>query len=218
MSRKFVCLYFILAISLFFSSLAYAADVASSETTESNDWAIILQDATRYLQGEGKTPALTEGYLSLVQQVRSRAHEAKTSYQQELIQSEKLLNAIGPPPAKDNPPEAKEIADKRERYKRHVTSARARIAEADLAIVRAAELEESFSRERFERLLGEIYRRTPIPIASGVLAKGVPEIAVEVRRILHSPRDWFAKLPPEVGGAAVLFWVWFLGGEYGGAF
>ena len=204
MSRKFVCLYFILAISLFFSSLAYAADVASSETTESNDWAIILQDATRYLQGEGKTPALTEGYLSLVQQVRSRAHEAKTSYQQELIQSEKLLNAIGPPPAKDNPPEAKEIADKRERYKRHVTSARARIAEADLAIVRAAELEESFSRERFERLLGEIYRRTPIPIASGVLAKGVPEIAVEVRRILHSPRDWFAKLPPEVGGAAVV--------------
>lgn len=203
MSRKKVCLYFILVISLFLSCAAYAAEVASSETTESNDWTIILQDAARYLQGEGKTPTLTQGYLSLVRQVRSRAHDVKTSYQQELLQSEKLLNAIGPPPGKDSPPEASEIADRRERYKRQVTTARARIAEADLAIVRAAELEESFSRERFERLLGEIYRRTPIPIAPGVLAKGVPEITAEVRRILLSPGDWFAKLPPGIGGAAV---------------
>ncbi len=203
MSRKKVCLYSILVILFFLSSLAYVADVASSETTESNDWAIVLQDATRYIQGEGKTPTLTQGYLSLVRQVRSRAYDVKTRSQQVLLQSEKLLNAIGPPPGKDSPPEASEIADKRERYKRQVTTARARIAEADLAIVRAAELEESFSRERFERLLGEIYRRTPIPIAPGVLAKGVPAIAVEVRSILRSPGDWFAKLPPGIGATAV---------------
>ena len=203
MSRKMVCFNFILFVSLFLSSLAYTADVASSETTESNDWALVLQDATRYLQGEGKTPTLTQGYLSLVRQVRSRAYDVKTRSQQVLFQSEKLLNAIGPPPGKDSPPESSEIADKRERYKRQVTTARARIAEADLTIVRAAELEESFSRERFERLLGEIYRRTPIPIAPGVLAKGVPAIAVEVRSILRSPGDWFAKLPPGVGGTAV---------------
>ncbi len=203
MSRKKVCLYSILVILFFLSSLAYAADVGSSETTESNDWAIILQDATRYLQGEGKTPTLTQGYLSLVRQVRSRAYDVKTRSQQVLLQSEKLLNAIGPPPGKDSPPEASEIADKRERYKRQVTTARARIAEADLAIVRAADLEESFSRERFERFLGEIYRRTPIPIAPGVLVKGFSEITVEVRRILRSPGYWFVKLPPGIGGTAV---------------
>ena len=203
MSRKKVCLYSILVILFFFSSLAYTADVASSETTESNDWALVLQDATLYLQGNEKTPARTQGYMSLVRQVRSRAYDVKTRSQQVLLQSEKLLNAIGPPPGKDSPPEASEIADKRERYSRQVTTARARIAEADLAIVRAAELEESFSRERFERLLGEIYRRTPIPIAPGVLAKGVPEITTEVRRILRSPGDWFAKLPPGIDGTAV---------------
>ena len=203
MNRKKVCLYSILVILFFFSSLAYTADVVSSETTESNDWALVLQDANLYLQGNEKTPARTQGYMSLVRQVRSRAYDVKTKSQQVLLQSEKLLNAIGPPPGKDSPPEASEIADKRERYNRQVTTARARIAEADLAIVRAAELEESFSRERFERLLGEIYRRTPIPIAPGVLAKGVPEITIEVRRIFRSPGDWFAKLPPGIGGTAV---------------
>ena len=193
MSRKIGCLYFILLISLVLSTLAYTADVASSETTETKDWSIVLQDATRYLQGEGKTPALTQGYLSLVRQIRSRADDVKSGLQQELQQSEKLLEAIGPLPAKDSPPEAREIADKRERYNRQITAARARIAEADLAIVRAADLEESFSRERYERLFGEIYRRTPIPISPSVVAKGVPEIAVEFRRILLSPWDWLEK-------------------------
>ena len=204
MSRKIVCLYFIFVISLFLSSAAHAADVASIETAETEDWAIVLQDATQYLQSEGKTPTLTQGYLSLVRQVRSRAHKVKSRFQQELRQSEKFLDAIGPPPAKDSPPEAKEIAEKREKYNRQAAIARARIAEADLAIIRATELEETLSRERLERFLGDMSRRTPIPIAPGVLAKGVPEIATEVRRILRSPFDWFAKLPPRVGGTAVL--------------
>ena len=204
MSRKKICFYFILVILLFLSSPAFSADVASSETTEPNDWAIVLQDATRYLQSDEKTPTLTQGYLSLVRQVRSRAHDVKASYQQELLQSEKLLKAIGPPPGKDSPPEAREIAARRERYNRQVTVARARIAEADLAVIRAAELEETLSKERLERFLGDMSRRTPIPIAPGVLAKGFPEIATEVRRILRSPLDWFAKLPPGVGGGAVL--------------
>ena len=198
MSRKMVCLYFIV-VSFYLPALAFAADVASSDTTESKDWAIVLQDATRYLQSEGKTQALTQGYISLVRQIRSRAYDNKTRFQQELDQSEKLLKAIGPPPAKDGPAEATEIAGKREQYNRQITAARARIAEADLAIVRAAGLEETFSRLRFERLLEEVHRRTPIPVSPGVLIKGVPEIAAEVRRILYSPLGWLAILPPDVG-------------------
>ena len=203
MKRRIYELFFILAISLLVYPLAHAEKIPLNETTEARDWAIVLQDATRYLQSEEKTPSLTQGYLSLVRQIRSRVYDVKIRFQQNLRQSEKLLQAIGPPPPKDSPPEAREIADKRERYNRQITAARARIAEADLAIVRASGLEESLSRERIERLLGEIYRRTPIPISPGVLAKGVPEIVVEVRRILRSPWDWFAKLPPGVDGAAV---------------
>ena len=204
MSRKMVCLYFVFMFSFFLSPVTHAADVASSETTESKDWAIVLQDATRYLRSDGKTQALTQGYLSLVRQIRSRAYDIKTRFQQELDQSEKLLKAIGPPPAKDGPPEATEIADKREQYNRQITAARARISEADLAIVRATGLEETFSRQRFDRLLEEVYRRTPIPVSPGVIVKGVPEIAAEVRSILYSPLDWLAILPPSVGVQSVL--------------
>ena len=203
MNCKIVCLYFVLVISIFLSSVAHSADAASSETIETEDWAIVLRDATLYLQGNEKNPARTQGYLSLVRQVRSRADKAKAKFQKDLELSGKLLRTIGPPPTKGSPPEPREIADKRERYNRQITVARARIAEADLAIIRAAELEESFSREKLERLLGEFYRRTPIPISPSVLAKGVPEIAAEVRRILRSPLDWVAKLPPGVGGTAV---------------
>ena len=204
MSRKIVCLYFVLVISLLVLPLAHAEEVSLDETTEVRDWAIVLREATLYLKGDEKTPALTQGYLSLLRQILSRAGDVKTRSQKELQHSEKILKAIGPSPVKDNPPEAREIADKRERYNRQITAARARIVEADLAIVRAAQLEESFSRQRFERLLGELYRRTPIPISPGVLIKGVPEIAAEVRRILRSPFDLLAKLPSGVGVQTVL--------------
>ena len=204
MSRKIVCHFFIFVISLFLSSAAYAADVASIETAETEDWAIVLRDTALYLEGNEKNPARTQGYLVLVRQVRSRADKAKANFQKDLQQSERLLRAIGPPPAKGGPPEAREIAEKREMYNRQAVVARARMADADLAIIRATELEETLSRERLERFLGDMSRRTPIPIAPGVLAKGVPEIAAEVRRILGSPFDWFAKLPPGVSGTAVL--------------
>ena len=204
MSRKIGCLYFILMTSLFFSSVAHAANITSSETTEVKDWAIVLREATLYATGGEKTPGLTQGYLSLVRQIRTRADNAKTKFQNDLRLSEKLLKAIGPLPIKGSPPEAKEIADKRERYNRQITTTRARIAEADSTIVHATELEEILSRQRFERLLGEVYRRTPIPISPGVFIKGVSEIAAEVRRILLSPFDWLAKLPPAVGGSAAL--------------
>ena len=204
MSRKKVCLYFILFVSLFLSSLAYAADAASSQTTESNDWAIVLRDAALYLQGNEKPPARTQGYMSLVRQVRLRAENTKAKFQKDLELSEKLLRTIGPPPTKGDPPEPREIADRRERYNRQIATARGRIAEADLAIIRATELEDTLSREKLTRLFGDMSRRTPIPIAPGVLTKGAPEIAAEVRRILRSPLDWTAKLPPGVGGSAVL--------------
>ncbi|MDE0332562.1 MAG: mechanosensitive ion channel [Nitrospinae bacterium] len=204
MSRRLVCLYFVLVISLFLSSVTLAVDVASIETAETKDWAIVLRDANLYLQGKEKTPARTQGYLSLVRQVRSRADSAKLGFQKDLQLSERLLRAIGPPPAKDSSPEAREIAEKREKYNRQAAIARARIAEADLAIVRATELEETLSRERLERFLGDMSRRTPIPIAPGVLNKGVPEIAVEVRRIILSPFDWFVNRSTGVVGSAVL--------------
>ncbi len=204
MKRRIFELFFFLAISLLVFPHAHAEEVNLDETTEARDWAIVLREAALYLKGDEKPPALTQGYLSLLRQVLSRAGETKTRYRNELRQSEKLLNAIGPPPGKDNPPEAKEIADRRVRYNREITAARARIAEAELAIVRASELEESISRLRFERLLEKAYRRTPIPVSSGVLIKGVPEIAAEIRRILLSPLDWLKKLPPGTGVHAVL--------------
>ena len=202
MSRRMF--YFVLVISFFLSPATHAADVASLDTVETEDWAIVLRDAALYLQGNEKTPARTQGYLSLVRQVRSRANNAKAKNQKDLELSERLLRAIGPPPVKDSPPETREIAEKREKYNRQAAIARARIAEADLAIIRATELEETLSKERLERFLGDLSRRTPIPIVPGVLAKGVPEIAAEVQRILRSPWDWFAKLSPGVGGIAVL--------------
>ena len=204
MSRKLVGFYFILVISFALFLAAHAADVASSENTETEDWNIVLREVTLYLEGDKKSPSLTHGYLSMVRQVRSRADEAKAKLQKDLQQSERLLRAIGPPPAKGSPPEAGEIAEKREKHNRQATIARARIAEADLAIIRATELEETLSRERLERYWGDISRRTPIPIAPSVLTKGVPEIVVEVQRILRSPFDWFARQSAGVGAAAVV--------------
>ena len=204
MKRRIIGLFFYLAISLLVYPLAHAQEVNSGETTEARDWTSVLREAKLYLNGDEITPALTQGYLSLLRQVLSHAGEVKTRAQRQLRQSEKLLKAIGSPPGTDNPPETRAIADKREQYNREITLARARIAEADLAIVRAAELEESISRMRYERLLEKVYRRTPIPFVPSVLLKGVPEILAEVKRILHSPFDWFAKLPGDVGVTTVL--------------
>ncbi len=194
-----------LVVLCVFSPVAHVAQADSLETTEAKDWGIVLGDATRYLQGGEKTPGLTQGYLSLVRRVRVRADSAKARYEEDLRLSEKLLKAIGPPPAKGELPETKEIDERRERYHRRVTIARARLAEAEVTILRAGGLEEALSGVKLERLLKGVSRRLPVPVSPDVIRKGVPELGARLWRVFLSPLDWRANLPPESSAGAVLW-------------
>ena len=204
MSRGIRRLLLVLVMALLASPTGPAAGAASGEATESGDWAIVLREAARYLEGGEKTPGLTRGHLFLVRQLRSRAEDAKAGLREELRLSGRLLGALGPPPSGDGAPEAKGIAGKRARYRRRMANARARLAEADLAIVRAGELEEALSAARREQFLEDVYRRTPIPVSPDVILKGAPDLMAGIGRVLRSPGDWRAKLAPGVGPLAVL--------------
>ncbi len=218
MIHKMGGLFLALVLLLFASPPAGGARAASGEAAEARDWTIVLGEAARYVRGDAKTPGLTQGHLLLVRQIRARANDAKARLQEELRLSRKLLRAVGPPPPGGGPPEARGLAEKREGYQRRIAAVRARIAEADLALVRAEELEEALSAARLERFLGDMYSRTPIPFSPGVIARGGPEMMARLGRILRSPSDWRAQLPPGAGvggvllpGAVILIFGAFLG-------
>lgn len=209
-----------LALTLLLSAPppAGGAKSASGEAAEARDWTLVLEEAARYLRGGAQTAGLTQGHLLLVRQIRARANDAKARLEEELRVSRKLLGAVGPAPPEGGAPEAGGIAEKREGYQRRIAAVRARIAEADLALVRAEELENALSAARLERFLGEMSRRTPIPFSPGVIARGVPEMMARLTRILRSPSDWRARLPAGAGvggvllpGAVILIFGAFLG-------
>lgn len=204
MNRRLGCAFLVLATWLLAAPPARAVAPASSEAAEAADWAIVLREAAQYLQGGERTPGLTRGHLSLVRRIRSRANDAKARLREELRLSGKLLGALGPPPSEGGAPEAREIAGKRERYGRRIAAARGRVAEADLAIVRAGELEEALSAARREQLLEDIYRRAPIPVSPGVIIKGAPELTAALGRVLRSPLDWGAGLPAGAAASELL--------------
>lgn len=193
------------ALFLFVSDLGAQAARTSAPPAEVRDWALVLNEVERYIRSTEHDDALTRGQRFLVQRVRARANTFRNQTQKNLQSSQRLLEALGPPPEKGKPPEPKEIAEKRRQYSQDIGLLRARAAEADLAIIRADQLEAALSSLTRERLVRKLVERGPSPLAPHVLADGVPEFFEKLNLLVHSPATWYGGLS-QTKREKILFW------------
>ena len=178
---------------------ALAAPVSSS-ISDARDWNLVLGDVEGYVRGTDHNENITQGKRFLVKRVRAKAFASRAAAQEKLRSTQRILDTLGPPPGKDQPPEPKEIAEKRRLYSRDVSVFRARVAEADLTIVKAAELEAALSslvRAELFKLLLEPY---PSLLSPYVIARGVPDFFDAAKNLFFSPAEWYGAFSKKEGG------------------
>ena len=173
-------------------------------------WNLILDAADKYVQTAEPTKQQSETYRGALDMVGDEASAAKKAAQEALAADEKLLEAMGKPPAEGELAEPEEIAKKRRNYVETISGFRARISQADLALARIDALETAISSLARERLMEEIVEHRPLPLSPTVIAKAVPEFFELFETILSSPIDWYKGLPPQKRTGAEFWWVAFL--------
>ncbi len=170
-------------------------------------WTRILDEADRIAQTPGVSPDQIEEYRRLLGDVRSEAQNARQAAETRVKAVEPLLNALGKPPADDQPPESEDIAAQRRQYTDDLSDYRARMGMAELVITRASAVERTLHALGRHQLREFLRERSPAPLEPATLRDGLEELPSYLLSIVRIPVDWFRELPSTERG----FVLWYSG-------
>ena len=159
--------------------------------TQLNEWTRQLQQAQAYLDGVQQTPAETGGWIATVDRLRIEAGEARDRARAELATAQELLNALGPAPAEDQPPESAEVQQKRQEYNETVTQYRARVTQAELAIAQAEQLRARLNDLTLTDFLSRLLQTYPVPYDAGTWRTGLAEAYRLMRAAVGDVIGWY---------------------------
>jgi small-conductance mechanosensitive channel len=159
--------------------------------------------------GETAGPELTESRAEKLKdrlaKIETEAREIKAKAQVEMEPIQGRLDALGPPPGEDDPPEAEEIAEQRRKIGEEITFYEARVKQADLALARAQELQQEITSRTLARSIEQLSERFPFPLAPDTVATAIPEFFRTLALIARSPVEWWGSLN-EVQKEQVVFY------------
>ncbi|UCH73818.1 MAG: mechanosensitive ion channel family protein [Rhodospirillales bacterium] len=175
------------------------------------DWNRKLAAVEEYVSGVGRDPARSDEFQKITNDVEATALAERARAQRAVNTLEQLIAALGPPPAEPDAAEDPDVAAQRAQYKADITDYRGRIALAELALARAASLEERISALYFERLTAKLRIRYPSPLLPTTLKAALPEAAQVLTRIAAAPRESQLRLFPRdigfIAGALIAGWL-----------
>lgn len=122
----------------------------------------------------------------------ARAFEADA--RREIEAQTRLLDALGAPPAEGQSPEPRDVARERKDISDVINLYRSRLAQTELAVTRAAALQEQLASAVRQRFIQRLLQREPSPLAPGVLAAGISAAADRLVQIAEAPTDAWAAL------------------------
>jgi potassium efflux system protein len=161
------------------------------------DWALTFSAVDSYIRSEDKTAVRQRTYVSALRDIIAEATLFHAEAETNQTAQQRLLDALGPPPAEGQPPEAREVAQQRRDLTNAVTAYRARQSQADLALARAkalqAQLSEAFRADFLTRLLA----RQPAPLSPTVFTTGFSDVGAKLGTLLSAPIDWYRGLSEE---------------------
>ncbi|MSP67170.1 MAG: mechanosensitive ion channel family protein [Alphaproteobacteria bacterium] len=158
------------------------------------EWTRTLDAAERYLKGSAQTEEQSTEFRGQVKAVHDAATLERDQARRQVESTTRLLEALGPPPAEGQPAEAEAVAGQRAQFNEDIAFYKGRVAQAELAIARAAEIDQRISVLTRERLVERLLDRAPAPIAPATLRAAVPEAARLAVQLARAPLAWYAGL------------------------
>ena len=160
-------------------------------------WSQRLDLIEQQLGRADTTAESAAGFIAQANEVRQEALNLESELKPEIENLERRLAALGPAPAEGEPAEAPEVAAQREALQQELQQVNAQVTQANLAIVRADELDQMAGsltqRKRFEKL----FQSYPPPWAPETLRRATPEFFAVVEKMIGSPLAWWNSLGQE---------------------
>ncbi|NIA69848.1 mechanosensitive ion channel family protein [Pelagibius litoralis] len=188
-----------LCLDLFLPSVSHAQTTTSADTSSVlvDQWTRTLDLVEQQLRRADTTAESARRFLDLTARVRREATEIRTLAQERISGLERRMEVLGPAPETAEEAEAEEVAERRQALDQELKGLRARLAQANLAIVRSDELDRLVGtlsqKKRFEALF-QVY---PFPWSPDTWIQGVPEFFVVIEKIARSPMTWWQGLESE---------------------
>lgn len=157
----------------------------------------MLDSIDTYVRGLPYTPAQHAAFAKQLDEIAAEAKQLSTAAQAEVDADARLLNALGPVPASGQPDEAAEIVQKRREISDGIAAARARIAQADLARTRAADLQDELSQAYRRSLIDQLSQRLVSPLTPTRIVAVAGEALRAVSTIVHAPIAWQIRMTSE---------------------
>jgi small-conductance mechanosensitive channel len=149
----------------------------------SERWERILDRAEAYLAEPSPSEEKRRFLLKTIDAVQGEATEQERRAAGDLDAKRRLLDTLGPPPKEGEPPELPEVAATRRTMEETASSLRALRAQAQLALARAADLEDRFTadyRTRFGQVLlarrPTVLTRQALPSAGHAMIQAIGQI------------------------------------------
>lgn len=200
------------ALSIFFFVLICLSVVNGTSAQETSrpfskivtEWNRTLDNARRYIGAPVHFEERNLEYRVSLNEVRTAAQAAAGNAANQIDQLERLLEALGPAPKDDEPPERPEIKIERAKYEEDIAFYRARVSQAEVAMARADALSAAISELSRAQLVQDLLTANPVPLLPETISQALPDIYRAARALARTPALWWDSLSEETR-TSVLF-------------
>ncbi len=188
LARLSICL---LALLLAVAPAAAQQNEPSQPFSETSDaWQRSLEQVRQEVRGIPPTPERVAQLEQNLNEVIAAAVEAEREAEAALAPLRQELDALGPPPGEDAPPELPEITEARQEIQEEIALYEARMRQAQLAETQASTLLREISRAQQQELTERLLQRLPSPLQPQTWLNALSEAVTVAERALAAPIDW----------------------------
>ncbi len=157
------------------------------------DWGRTFEQIRALIPRADLAAKQIEPLLERLAEIRILAAGFREQASEKIDSLEHLAGAMGPPPAEGAEPEPPDLAAKRKQNAEEIAFYRARVAGAELALIRTSELQETLSARLREELVSSLFHQYPLPFMPATIEIAIPDLAAHMQALAHSPFEWWAE-------------------------
>ena len=173
---------------------------ASAEPTQKpfavvvSEWTATLEQVTADLAAPDLSATHAERLKAELAAILASTRKVKETAAAQIKPLRAELDALGPPPEPEKPPELPEIAAQRKKIGDAIAALQGRITQAELTVARTNELAQALAARSLQHSIDILLKAYPLPLAPRTIEIALPEFLANIMLLARSPFDWWRGL------------------------
>ncbi len=171
-------------------------------------WSLSIYEPEQFLESGDRDPERLKRYEAITKNVGAEAQEAIARVERHITTEQRLLDALGNRPDKEQPPEPEEVASQRNKLELRLRTLQSSLSLIRLTNTRADNILHSLENLEKQNLLQELETRTT-RISPFILIETVPELGGMLVDLTQLPFQWYRQSSvehrPSIQPAVLIF-------------